>query len=324
MTARVALVLGVDGGNTKTLALVAHGDGQVVGRGRAGCSDIYSTPSVAAAVAEIRTAVHAALADAGAAPEALDAAVYSLAGADWPEDIAELRQALTASLGVRGPIEVVNDAIGCVRGGCAGGVGVAVSLGTGFNVGAIGPDGRVWHSSFWAEPSGAIQLGLDALRRVCRAELGLDPPTSLRDRVLRQYGHKRFDDLLRAFTRRGGLPTLAAAQLAEAVLDEAAAGDAAAGQIVATHAALAVDYATVAAAKVGLNPADTDLVVTGGVFRHRARLLGDRIAAISPFRAVRPALHEPAMGAVLLALDAAGLPAPGGGGTAHLPCRAID
>lgn len=31
------LVLGVDGGNTKTLALIARDDGEIIGTGRAGC-----------------------------------------------------------------------------------------------------------------------------------------------------------------------------------------------------------------------------------------------------------------------------------------------
>jgi N-acetylglucosamine kinase-like BadF-type ATPase len=39
------LVLGVDGGNTKTLALVAREDGAVIGTGRAGCGDIYGSTS---------------------------------------------------------------------------------------------------------------------------------------------------------------------------------------------------------------------------------------------------------------------------------------
>ena len=36
------LLLGVDGGNTKTIALVARRDGTVVGVGTAGCADIHN------------------------------------------------------------------------------------------------------------------------------------------------------------------------------------------------------------------------------------------------------------------------------------------
>src|SRR2546426_11971918 len=38
-------VLGVDGGNTKTIALVASLDGAILGAGRGGCGDIYNAPT---------------------------------------------------------------------------------------------------------------------------------------------------------------------------------------------------------------------------------------------------------------------------------------
>ena len=79
-------VLGVDGGNTKTLALVARADGVIVGTGRAGCGDIYGAGSPAAAIAEIERAVDLALKEAGIQTAQLRASAFSLAGADWPED----------------------------------------------------------------------------------------------------------------------------------------------------------------------------------------------------------------------------------------------
>ena len=58
-------ILGVDGGNTKTIALVARTDGSIVGVGRGGCGDIYGAAGPAGATAEIERAVLAALAAAG-------------------------------------------------------------------------------------------------------------------------------------------------------------------------------------------------------------------------------------------------------------------
>ena len=60
----MSLVLGIDGGNTKTVALVAHGDGTVVGAGRAGCADIYGADSPEAAIDAIVAAAQGALAEA--------------------------------------------------------------------------------------------------------------------------------------------------------------------------------------------------------------------------------------------------------------------
>ena len=78
------LVLGVDGGNTKTVALAARPDGAVVGAGRGGCADIYETP-LDVAIAEIEAAARASL-PVGAALQDVGTAVFSLAGADWGED----------------------------------------------------------------------------------------------------------------------------------------------------------------------------------------------------------------------------------------------
>src|ERR1041385_6682920 len=70
-------VLGVDGGNTKTLVLIARDDGVILGAGRAGCSDIYSASSVNAAIGEIEGAVEAALTKAGIQPSELAAGAFS-------------------------------------------------------------------------------------------------------------------------------------------------------------------------------------------------------------------------------------------------------
>ena len=73
-------VLGVDGGNTKTLALVGQLDGTIVGVGRGGCSDIYAASSPEAALAEVEKAVSDA-SDEGRG-ECVTLA-YSACRADW-------------------------------------------------------------------------------------------------------------------------------------------------------------------------------------------------------------------------------------------------
>ncbi|HEY0443527.1 MAG TPA: hypothetical protein VGC90_04815, partial [Candidatus Limnocylindrales bacterium] len=60
------LLLGVDGGNTKTIALVAQRDGTVVGAARVlGCGDIHGT-TVELAMAVVERAIDEAIAAAAA------------------------------------------------------------------------------------------------------------------------------------------------------------------------------------------------------------------------------------------------------------------
>lgn len=301
-------VLGVDGGNTKTIALVANCDGVIVGSGRGGNSDIYGAGSPEAALLALDAAVSAALKAANVEPEQLAGAAFSLAGADWPEDFALLRAAL-AQRGFTRNVELVNDALGGLRAGAPDGTGVAVICGTGVATGARAPDGRLWWTSYWQEPQGAYQLGQLTLNAVYRAELGLDPPTALTGRVLAYFGVDSVEAVLHRTTARNQTEAYID-RLAPALLDEADAGDPVAHAIVVNQGQAMGDYALLAARKVGLESEPFDLVLNGGVLRHPTHLLREaliaRVAAKVP--GVRPiySRFEPAAGAVLLGLDAAG------------------
>jgi N-acetylglucosamine kinase-like BadF-type ATPase len=302
-------ILGVDGGNTKTLALVARSDGAIIGKGRAGCGDIYGAASPAAAIAEIEHAVDAALMEAGIQPAELSAGAFSLAGADWPEDFKLLEDAMRAR-GYGQRILVVNDAIGALRAGSPDGTGVAVACGTGAAIGARHPDGRIWHSSFWQEPQGAGDLSSQALLAVYRAELGIDPPTTLTERILAAFAARSVEEILHQLTARDIPRPENRHQLVRPLFDAADNGDTTARRIVISHGRALGDYAIVAARQVGLLEEPFTLVLTGGVLRHPSPLLRD--ALIARVHEAAPRAHaiqsrfEPAAGAVLLALDLAG------------------
>ncbi len=316
-------VLGVDAGNTKTIALVAGHDGAIVGAGRGSCGDIYDTThvygvqsaaaSAAAALASVEGAVMAALRAAEAAPSDLTAGAFNMAGADWPEDYDYLRAAMTRrGLGRR--VVVVHDSIGALRAGSPDGTGVAVACGTGAAIGARAPGGRVWHTSFWQEAQGGHELGKKTLRAVYRAELGIDPPTTLTRRVLdfyRRLGVADVEDVLRLFTAREGTPPRDVHRLAPLLMDEARRDDDTARRIVQEHGAGLGEYALVAARRVGVEGTPFTLVLTGGVLREPSSLLMEAI--IARMRTTCPDIQpvqsrfEPAAGALLLALEAVGI-----------------
>ncbi len=294
-------VLGVDAGNTKTVALVASEDGEVLGWGRGGAGDIYG--SEIRAVQEVRRAVDAALARAEVGVRDVSASCFSLVGADWPEDFAFWRRELgTWSFG-HSPV-IVNDALGALRSGSPH-FGVAVACGTGAAVGARGMRGA-WHSSFWQLTGGGFELGERALRAVYLSHLGLAPPTRLTERVLSHFGLENTEALLHVFTTRNQAQP-ERSSLAPLLLDEAAR-DAVAEGIVTQQGAALGGYALVAARKVGLGAADAfPLVLTGGVFRHASSLLQDALVAQVrselPEAEVVRASVEPVVGATLLALE---------------------
>ncbi|HET6597144.1 MAG TPA: BadF/BadG/BcrA/BcrD ATPase family protein [Anaerolineales bacterium] len=299
-------VLGVDGGNTKTLALVARDDGLILGTGRAGCGDIYGATSADAAIAEIKRAVGDALNEAGILSAELSASAFSLAGADWPEDFELLENAMRGQ-GYGRRIVVVNDAMGALRAGSPGNTGVVVACGTGAAVGARHPDGRVWHSSFWQQVQGAEELGSQALRAVYRAELGIDPPTLLTEQILARLGARNVEEILHRMTGRDLPRPKNRRELVRPLFGAADAGDGAARQIILSHGNALGEYAIVAARRVGLLGEPFPLVLTGGVLRHPSPLLRDalveRVRETAPDARAIQSRFEPAAGALLLALD---------------------
>lgn len=299
-------VLGVDGGNTKTVALVARADGAIVGPGRGG-ADIYEAPSPETAFASVDAAVGAALEAAGIRATHLSAGVFSMAGADWPEDKALIRAAMQER-GFGRRVGVLNDALGALRAGSPTGTGVAVVCGTFCATAARAPDGRAWHHSFWQQSGGGHELGLRALQAVVRTELGINPPTALTEAVLRFYGRASVEEVLHLLTARERPPEasrVSVARLSRPLLDTAAS------HIAREHGATLGDYALAAARRVGLQDRGFDLVLAGGVFRHPSPLHADHVVArvreASPLaRGIRGG-PEPALGALLLAFEAAGL-----------------
>ena len=300
------VLLGVDGGNTKTIALVARPDGTVVGAGRVTeCADPYAV-GLEQATRVIVTAADVARAQVGT-PD-VGCSAFSLAGADWPEDVDDLTRALHP----RWPEAlVVNDGIGALRAAVPEGPGVVVALGTGAATSARGTDGRTWHSSFWQEPQGARELGVLALQAVYRAELGIDEPTALTERVLERVGEETVEAVLHRATRRGPARWREPAVLAGLVLDAAEAGDPAARGIVQQQGLSLGRTALAAARKVGIEGLAFPVALCGGVLRHPGSLLAqvliDTVRSGAPHAwPLRPPL-EPAAGALLLAFDRAGI-----------------
>ncbi|MEJ7654151.1 MAG: BadF/BadG/BcrA/BcrD ATPase family protein [Chloroflexia bacterium] len=83
---RDGYVIGVDGGTTKTVALVAARSGEVIGAARGPGSNIYAPPDAETALDAAEWTVRRAVESAGVDAKEVGVAAYSMSGADWPED----------------------------------------------------------------------------------------------------------------------------------------------------------------------------------------------------------------------------------------------
>ena len=303
------ILVGVDGGNTKTIALAATRDGQIVGAARVlGSADQYAV-GPAEAIETVARAVDAALREAGV--RNFHRATLSLAGADWPEDRVDLLAAARSRWPNAAAIDVVNDAIGALRAAIPVGPGVVIVCGTGLAIGARGEDGLTWHSSFWHEDLGGLALGERGLRAVVNAELGLGRPTTLRDSLLRRERCPDVESLLHRFKSRHAPSPAALSKLAPHILDDAASGDAVAGDLVHEMGVQIGRVVTAGAHRVGIQPPHLDLAIAGGLFRHPSTMLRNAVTAELAASYPRTDVHEPALepaiGAILLTLDGAGV-----------------
>ena len=219
------MLLGVDGGGSKTLALAADLQGHVLGRGLAGPSN-YHAVGLEAATAALETAIAAAL-EATQIPSAvvsIAALCLGLAGMGRPEDRAVM-QTWAAERFPGATVAVVTDAQLVLAAGTPAGWGLALISGTGslaYGEDAAGRNARAggWGYLLGDEGSG-YAIGLAALRAVMRAADGRGPATALTAAVLAHWGLQQPQELVRHVYR----PELGRTEIAAlAALVDAAAG----------------------------------------------------------------------------------------------------
>ncbi|MEJ7839220.1 MAG: BadF/BadG/BcrA/BcrD ATPase family protein [Thermomicrobiales bacterium] len=298
-------ILGVDGGTSKTKALICQPDGKIVGHARTMGSNIYEgDPEIG--LAHAMQAPEDALNQAGLPAESLETSVFSMSGADWPEDFMLFRASARAK-GLGRKVTVVNDSIGGMYAGMPSSRCVAIICGTHAACAARGEDGTIWHNSFWQMIGGAHNLGSATLRAVYKAELGVVESTSLTRAVLDYFDEASVESLLHRQTALFKEEFPDVALLTSLLLDHAAGGDPVARNIVEDHGHELAKYATAAARKVGIDQQHFELVLGGSVFRHASNVLSDAIGSAmrqtAPDFSLSFARHEPVVGALLLALE---------------------
>jgi N-acetylglucosamine kinase-like BadF-type ATPase len=307
--------LAVDAGNSKTVALVVDQAGEVVGRGRGGRGDIYGADSIETAETAVFGAVSAAFADAGVQASDIRSAAFRLAGVDYPEDAAFWNDRITDRLAGLGPRTVKNDGFASLRLLDGSGIGVSITVGTGPAIAARSIDGREECSGWFVfDDLGGQGLGNSALSAVCRAWMGIAPPTRLSEALCEMYGVGDAHELRHLFTKRfGALPRTELWKASRLVLGLADDGDEVAQGIVAHQAAAFVRYAGWCATRVGVDLATGELPVllNGSVVtsEHPAMrtAITHELRRVAPTAPVTVAHASPLRGVVLDALAEGGV-----------------
>jgi len=302
--------IGIDGGGTKTAAVLLDGDRREIARAVSGPSNYYSVGR-AVAEASLREAINRLLSLAGLTARDVTAIGLGMAGVDRPGD-REVVQAMLSRIGPFARILITNDAAAALVGGVGRRHGLVLIAGTGAIVYGVNAQGEARRADGWGflvgDEGSAHWIGVQGLRAIARAHDGRGPATALTQRLTAHLGLPDVSRLVTLiYADDFGVPQLAG--LAPLVSQAARAGDAVA-QGILREAGRRLSL-TLGAVVRGLNMSDEEfeVVLLGGVLRARDLVWESVVAALSDIapraRVIEPR-HDAAVGAALLAQEAGG------------------
>lgn len=299
------LFLGVDGGGSHTLALVADGSGRILGRGLGGPANLHAVGEEAAQGA-LRTAIEQALSAAGSQGGRVAVACLGLAGVGRAPE-RETFERWAAAEDLARHVRVVVDCDLVLAAGTPHSWGLALIAGTGSIVWGRDPAGRCARAGGWGyllgDEGSGYAVGLAALQAVVRAADGRGPVTTLTEAILAHWGLPEAQALV-GHVYRAAVPRREIGFLAPLVEAAAEEGDAAAQEIVRTAGDDLARALAAVARSLALAGEPIPLALGGGLLV-RGRLVAQRAleAATELGLALRPVTRvgQPALGALRLA-----------------------
>ena len=159
--------LGIDGGGTKTHAVITTASYKIIGEGFSGASNPVRV-GFDLAVAHVSEAVEQACSQAHITPQDLAAGCAAIAGISHPIHHHTMKKGLTRRLGVD-HLELVTDARAALEGALDGKPGVVLIAGTGSIAMGINEARTVERSGGWGPTLGDEGSGYDIARQALKA-----------------------------------------------------------------------------------------------------------------------------------------------------------
>ncbi len=296
-------VLGIDGGGTKTVCLLADAQGAIVSEGRGPGTNLHVAGELAVEHV-LRDVTEAAIGDRDITAAAI---CLGMAGVDR-EDEARTVGAIMRRIGGQSRVIVVNDALIALVAGAGDAAGIVINAGTGSIVYGRNANGEAARAGGWGHMIGdegsGYWIGREALAAVMRAEDGRGPATGLTAEMLAHFKVADVSRLPRIVYDRE-VPRVSVAAVGPIVQQVAEQGDAVATRILERAAEELVLAARSVAARLEMRGDAFTFYLAGGAFKvvpWLAQELSRRLAEVAPRCDVQLLDAEPAVGAVWLAL----------------------
>jgi N-acetylglucosamine kinase-like BadF-type ATPase len=304
--------IGVDGGASKTAALVVDENGTKLGSGLAGASN-HLRVGIEVATRNVERAVNAALVEAGIAIRDVEYAYCGIAGSDHPAHHDKVVEALNVFF-PRGNFIVDTDARIALTGAVGFGAGIVVISGTGsvaFGRNAAGEEERAggWGPTLGDEGSG-FWIAREGLASIVRAHDGRGFATAMTDLLCVEYDMCSPAELPK-FVYATTTHVDDIARYGKLVIEAAKTGDHVARNILARGGAELAECVLAIARKLHMTDSEFPVAYVGGAF-HAGDLLLEpmrlRLQRDAPGASLIPPKLAPVEGAAMMAMRASEAP----------------
>ncbi|WP_099361600.1 N-acetylglucosamine kinase [Fredinandcohnia onubensis] len=270
-------LLAVDGGGTKTLAVLVDANGTILGEGRAGATNYHVAGAIKVREA-LEKAILAAFKDAGIDPSNVDnvkKAVFALAGIDTDNDEKEVSRVVQETVnGLAIKIErlqVENDCLSALLGSTQNKAGVLLIAGTGSIVFAHDGNNRIVRSGGWGHRFGdegsGYWIGKQAIESVLKMQDGRGEDTLLTKLVLEKFDFTKIEELYNwAYSDAYSVDDVGA--LATTVDEAFRLDDPVSKRILERAVEELLLLVHTAIENAGIQQNEFDLILQGGVFQH--------------------------------------------------------
>lgn len=305
--------IGVDGGGTKTEAVLLDERGHIVDRFVAGATNPHAV-TFETAQARLAETTDRLLANLGERSSDCRAICLGLAGVSRQDESARIRDYMIAHLrpghpGVR--VYVRNDAEIAIMAALDQPHGIIAIAGTGSIVYGVTPDGGSYRVGGWGHLLGdegsGYAIGLKSLQAAMQSFDGILPETALTSLIMHKCNLASMDEL-KAYIYAPSIHKQHIAEFASLCIQAGDAGDAVATGIL-ERAAEELATAALAIRRKHVSFANAPLAVSGSMFAHGAifrRAFEQRHKLDAPAAPIVLSARPPAVGAALLAMRLAG------------------
>ncbi len=306
-------ILGVDGGATKTTAVIAEAGGKKIADSVSSASNFLSV-GVDNAINNLNSAVFGALEKAGIGKDIIfESSCFGFAGFNVPDDLNTYRkivenEKLKKHLRTSKTLICNDTRIGLEAGSSAENK-IIIIAGTGSNCFGINDRGEQAGSTGWdyilADEGSGYSVSVKALRAVMRAYDGRGKKTMLTDKILGELGFKEAIEIVN-WTYGKPFSKKRIGQFSEVVCRCAYREDEICIKILHQEAMESVLSVETVAGKLGLLDKRTDLVFVGGLFKcekYFKDVVTEELESRFDNINFKPLIEKPVSGAVKLAID---------------------